>query len=178
MNVISRRQATWLASNANFNWYYNESSPTFLCWKARRHKGKRLPNSQAGSKVYKRFKVRCQGELWECHHIVWVLHNGLIPEGSDILHVDGNGFNNKISNLRLVSEGELNRSRTFGKQKFIGVCRIKDTDRYRAVIRTKNSTVHVGYFDNPIEAARAWDKVAHRLGRTKLNFPEWISEAA
>jgi hypothetical protein len=178
MNIISRRQATWLAENAHKNWYYDESSPTFICWKARRHKGKRLPNSQAGSKIYKRFKVRCQQELWECHQIVWVLHNGLIPEGHDILHADGNGFNNKLSNLRLVTEGELNRGRSYGNQKFIGVCQVKDTNRYRATIRTKNSYVHIGYFNNPIEAAREWDKVARRLGRTKLNFPEWQSDVA
>jgi hypothetical protein len=38
--------------------------------------------------------------------------------------------------------------------------------------------VHIGYFNNPIEAAREWDKVARRLGRTKLNFPEWQSDVA
>jgi hypothetical protein len=178
MNVISRRQAEWLATNATKNWYYDPDAPTCLRWKARRPKGKRRPNSPAGSKIYKRFKVRCENELWECHQIVWVLHNGLIPEGHDILHADGDGFNNKLNNLRLVTEGELNRGRSFGKQKYIGVCQIKDTNRYRAAIRTKNSIVHIGYFKSPIEAARAWDQVAHKLGRTKLNFPEWISDAA
>lgn len=40
------------------------------------------------------------------HRIVWELHNGPVPEGLEIDHIDGNKQNNDISNLRAVSHSE------------------------------------------------------------------------
>ena len=44
------------------------------------------------------------GRMYKRAHIVnWITHNGLIPEGLEIDHIDGNKANNSISNLRLVT---------------------------------------------------------------------------
>lgn len=40
------------------------------------------------------------------HRTVWEYHNGPIPEGCDIHHVDGDRSNNDISNLQLLKESE------------------------------------------------------------------------
>lgn len=37
------------------------------------------------------------------HRVVWEQHNGTIPAGHHIHHVDGNKTNNDISNLELIS---------------------------------------------------------------------------
>ena len=40
------------------------------------------------------------------HRYVWEKHNGKIPEGYDIHHIDGNKSNNDISNLQIMTKSE------------------------------------------------------------------------
>ena len=40
------------------------------------------------------------------HRDVWIYHNGPIPEGMHIHHIDGNTANNDISNLACVTRRE------------------------------------------------------------------------
>ena len=39
------------------------------------------------------------------HRYVWIKHNGDIPEGYSVHHIDENKENNNISNLRLMTNG-------------------------------------------------------------------------
>lgn len=43
------------------------------------------------------------------HRIVWELHNGPIPEGLVIDHIDGNTSNNRLNNLRCISSKDNTR---------------------------------------------------------------------
>lgn len=49
------------------------------------------------------------------HRAIWAHHNGPIPKGVDIHHVDGNPLNNDISNLEALGHGE-HRSRHMGPE--------------------------------------------------------------
>lgn len=44
------------------------------------------------------------------HRAVWEYHNGPIPSGMVIDHIDRNSDNNQIQNLRLVTQSENNRN--------------------------------------------------------------------
>lgn len=46
------------------------------------------------------------GKHKSAHIIIWEAFNGPIPEGMVIDHIDGNRSNNKLSNLRLVTQSE------------------------------------------------------------------------
>lgn len=44
------------------------------------------------------------GTSWMAHRIIYIIEHGNIPDGLLVDHVDGNPFNNSISNLRLATE--------------------------------------------------------------------------
>lgn len=79
-------------------------------------------------------------------------------------HIDGNTFNNQKSNLRLATPSQ--NSRNIGKRKgnytskYKGVNWNKVKNKWDSRIATDHGRVHVGYFDNEIDAAKAWNNAA------------------
>jgi hypothetical protein len=47
----------------------------------------------------------------QAHRVVWVYHNGMIPDGLQINHMDGDKSNNLVSNLELVTISENSHHR-------------------------------------------------------------------
>lgn len=85
---------------------YDPTSPSFLRWKI--NVGRRI---KAGDPVgaissYGYYRTKLNGKEIAAHRIVWQLHNGEIPEGLQIDHIDGVRVNNDISNLRVASVSE------------------------------------------------------------------------
>ncbi|EJX4456774.1 MULTISPECIES: HNH endonuclease [Enterobacteriaceae] len=85
---------------------YDPSSPSFLRWKI--NIGLRI---KAGDEVgcissYGYYRTKLHGKEIAAHRIVWQLHNGEIPVGMQIDHIDGVRTNNDIENLRLASVSE------------------------------------------------------------------------
>ena len=77
-----------------------------------------MSGEEAGYKVYrengkpKTIKVSIGTKGYRCHRIIWEIFNGKIPTGMVVDHIDRNPFNNKISNLRLITVSENNRNRS------------------------------------------------------------------
>ena len=100
--------------------------------------GKAGPKSKApggygtiNPKGYRRIWVTENGKRRMAmeHRVVWELHNGPIPEGMQIHHIDGDKLNNDISNLECVYPTEHKRihsnavEREDGWYKVCGRCR-------------------------------------------------------
>lgn len=96
--------------------YYDETSPTFLRWKADMRNNAKA-NAPAGH-ITKKSKGYCYveiaGQSFAIHRVVWVLHNGAIDTDVFVDHIDGDRKNNKITNLRLTNP-KLNSHNTLRK---------------------------------------------------------------
>ena len=90
--------------------YYDPESPSCLRWKADllgkggyTYKCKDKP---AGGKNGRYWRVECKGEVFQVHRIIFLLLNPDMDQAKDVDHKDGDGYNNKRDNLRLVTREE------------------------------------------------------------------------
>lgn len=110
------------------------------------------------------------------------MHREIInaPKGRQVDHRKNNGLDNRRENLRLAtnSENQQNsRPRRFGTSRFKGVMCAKS--KWRVKIKLEGKSIHIGFFDSEIEAARAYDKAAvNYFGEyAYLNFATKLSGA-
>lgn len=112
------------------------------------------------------------------HRLILGLSKGEIGD-----HVDGNGLNNRRSNLRAStsSQNASNRIRpsSINTSGYRGVCFDKHRQKWQVQIKQYGKFHHVGRFDDIAEAARAYDLAAKQMfgefaGRP--NIPESASQ--
>lgn len=105
--------------------------------------------------AYKRVKYR--GKNYRVHRIIWEMHFGEIPSGYVVDHINGNGLDNRIENLRLAkpTENQYNtRVRKDNTSGVRGVCWHKATGKWSAAIRINGRARHLGLFDD-IDTAKS-----------------------
>ena len=111
--------------------------------------------------------VMSKGKLFLVHRIINYLETGKWPL-SVVDHINGNPKDNRISNLRSVSQGENTRS--FGgahrgsTSNYRGVHWYKSRGKWQAQIMCEGKRKHLGYFNSEVKAAYKWNKEAIKLG--------------
>lgn len=132
-----------------------------LYWLKRTHAGQPVGGVKT-SKGYVRFWFN--GRLVRYHRAVWELHNGPIPEGMVIDHINGNKQDNCIENLRLVSHTGNAQNRLYGNP-YTGVTQYKDGKRWVAYYSAgRNTRKHLGVFDTPEQARDAVEQYKQEIG--------------
>jgi hypothetical protein len=92
-----------------------------------------------------------------------------VPDGFYTDHIDGDGLNNRRSNLRIctVSQNGLNRrSHCKNRSGYKGVDHQRwwKQMRWRARIQINGKRIHLGHYKTKEEAAAAYDHAARTLG--------------
>ena len=99
------------------------------------------------------------------------------PAGMEVDHRDGDGLNNRRSNLRLatVAQNHRNRRKTYGSSRFLGVSATKH-GTWKSQIKAEGRVKHLGTFKNEVDAARAYDAAAvmYHGEWAAPNFPELL----
>jgi hypothetical protein len=137
-----------------------------LIWLVAHGRWKRIPAGTAAGTLTtaNHLVVRIDGDNYLCHRVIWLWVTGKWP-ANEIDHRDLNGSNNKWSNLRTATHAQNNQNKKVQKNsrtKFKGVQKII-SGRWRAYISIGRKFRHIGMFDTPQEARRAYLKAAKRL---------------
>lgn len=134
-------------------------NPTSTKFKAGDEAGTLFTNQNG--KQYRR--VMFQGKHCYVHRVIFALVRGYLPETVD--HIDGDGLNNYPENLRAATRQENARNirSPLNTSGYTGVYWHKDRKKYAAQIYVNGRVKHLSYFDDPVEAARAYDKAALEL---------------
>jgi hypothetical protein len=156
---------------AVFKWYADKRDNT---WYANR-----WTRSKANPK--KQYRVRMHREVMSLPAV-----NAVEPSNGEVLcppdflfvdHQNHNGLDNRRSNLRIatLAENGCNKRKTTSSStsRFKGVCWAKREGKWRVQGRLNGKQKIIGYFDNELDAARAYDGWAiEAFGQfAALNFP-------
>lgn len=136
-----------------------------LFWKISPHPRIKI-GQEAGTYTSGYIHIEFLKKVWKAHRIIWIMHFGEIPDGMVIDHVDNNGTNNLLSNLRLATRQENNRNsvkRKGSKSKYKGVSWHAGQQKWNAVIQVDGVRHHIASFDNEEEAHKAYCEVAEMI---------------
>lgn len=108
---LSKNRTTSILQDIEKYIYLDEESPTGLRWKVDRRTGRHrnvilvragdVAGCLTSDGLY--YQVCVERRRYLVHRVVWTLHHGVLSGRDQIDHRDGNGLNNKPTNLRKVT---------------------------------------------------------------------------
>jgi len=125
-----------------------------------------------------RRKIWISGKSHIYSRVVWSVFNGPIGDGLVIDHIDGDKTNDRLSNLRKITDQKnkmaFRSAQSGSTSSYRGVYFHKPSNKWCVSIRSEGVAHHLGSYDNEAEAAKAYDKKAIELGflPEALNFKE------
>ena len=137
-------------------------------WNMRHAKKEAGAEFVRGRTSYKQIKLN--RKAYYAHRLVWLLDYGEWPE-NQIDHINGNGLDNRVENLRDVTNQENGKNRRIDlRSKFgaTGVYFRKQKNKWEASIRVDGKYKYLGCFTSFTEAVRA-RKEAERKHRFHPN---------
>lgn len=128
---------------------------------------KAAAGSVAGSVNWKGYWIICiDGKQYRAHRLAWLYVHGEMPEHT-IDHVNQNKLDNRIENLRMVTNAENHRNmgiQSNNKSGYRGVSYAKERNKFTARIKDGSVYRNLGYFNCALAAAIAYNKAKVALG--------------
>lgn len=104
---------------------------------------------------------------YKSHRLAWLYFHGRMPAG-DIDHIDGNGSNNAISNLRDVTASENSHNRPLAKSNKTGIMGVKRKDgAWYSFISHQRNEIYLGRHKSLFDAC-----CARKSAELKYGFHE------
>lgn len=111
--------------------------------------------------------VSLDGKRYKAHRVIWEMHNGPIPEGMEIGHINHVKYDNRIDNLRLASRSDqsMNMPKSVeNKSGVVGVCFNKARGKWFSQIKFNGVNEKLYYGDSFEDAVKARREAEIRLG--------------
>ena len=102
-------------------------------------------------------RIQINKVKYHAHRLVWLYHHGVWPD-KDIDHIDGNPLNNRIENLRVVTNQENSKNqklRCTNTSGVMGAYFHKRDQKWIAQIKVDGKLIFLGYFGTFEEAVAA-----------------------
>ena len=160
---------------------FYESEPGILRWKVDRFSGSHGSKLEARSgdvagcfsNCKRRWIIKINGKTYNRSRIVWELHNGKIPNGMQVDHINLDKMCDSVWNLRLATASQncCNKNKRSGlTSKYKGVYWDKSKNKWIAGIKINGKRKLLGSFDNEDSAAEAYRNEAKLLHVEFANF--------
>ena len=133
---------------------YNEITGEFFSKRTSRSTG----HFYQGRRDKNYIRVQVDKKVYRAHRLAWLYVYGEHPS-DEIDHINGNGLDNSISNLRVVTRLENCQNKKIGKNNKSGVIGVhldKSGNRWIASIRGSSNKIYIGSF------IYFWDAVCAR----------------
>ena len=103
-------------------------------------------------------QVNFNGIMVRYHVIIWILSTGNdIPEGMEIDHINGNKIDNRIENLRLVTNRQNQQNQKKHREgQLVGCYFDKSNGKYQANIQISKKKVFLGRYKTEQEAHKVY----------------------
>ena len=111
------------------------------------------------------WQIRIGGHSYYAHRLAWLYVHGVWPP-EDIDHINDNGLDNRLANLRLATTGQNlanARLRSDSTTGYKGVSYHRASGLYHARIHKDHREISLGYHSTAEEAATAYQEAAERL---------------
>ena len=129
---------------------------------------KRMAGKRAGH-TYKRqngkngyIKFSINDVSFTAHRIIWIWHYGAILNRMQIDHINGNGFDNRIENLRLATIMQNSQNKWTPEIKVSGLPKgvVYSRKKFMVKISINGAKKYLGTFDKVEDAAQAYQDAA------------------
>lgn len=113
---------------------------------------------------YSIYRVVINGIHYVNSRLIYIIHNGEIPEGMEVDHIDNDSLNNKIENFRLATSSQNRANSKSKSNNKLGIKGVSQKgSRFRANIETSNGIKYIGTFNTSEEANDAYMSEAIKI---------------